>query len=233
MPPPPTAPLYRQITDLLVRQIASGTLIAGERLPPERELAQTHRVAVGTVRKSLRELQAQGLIERRHGSGNYVRGVRDIGGLYGFFRLEPPGGEGRPDARLIAFDLRPKPSDAPDFGEDPQAFRIRRLRSLDGTAAALEEIWLDRARGSGLTRDVITPSLYNTYRTHLSLRIVRVEDRIGVAGLPDWADERLAQPVGTLMGHVERLAWAQDGTPCEFSRTWFDSDKVRYVNRLK
>ena len=94
MSAPTSAPLYRQISDLLVRRISSGALLAGERLPPERDLARDHGVAVGTLRKALEDLQKQGLIERRQGSGNYVRGVRDLGGLYGFFRLEPVRGDG-------------------------------------------------------------------------------------------------------------------------------------------
>lgn len=230
---PPTSPLYRQISDLLVRQIASGALLAGERLPPERDMARTHGVAVGTLRKALKELQDQGVVERRHGSGNYIRGVRDPGGLYGFFRLEPLHGDGLPDATLVSLETVPKLAGAPDFGKAARAHRIRRLRRLDDIPSAIEEIWLDEARAPELAQEDIAPSLYRTYLQLFGLRIVRVEDRIGVASLPEWAAGFLPEADAAGMGCVDRVSWAQDGKACEYSRTWFDPRKVRYVNRMK
>ncbi|WP_236737027.1 GntR family transcriptional regulator [Palleronia pelagia] len=228
---PPT-PLYRQIADLVTRDIAAGRLLEGERLPPERAMAATHGIAVGTLRKALQELVDQGLIERRQGSGNYVRGVRSVGGLYGFFRLETPSGPGLPGAQLISVDRLAKPSDAPDFGAAPDAHRIRRLRLLDDAPAAVEEIWLDAGRAPGFGADRIGPSLYRSYLTEFGLRILRVEDRVGIGRLPGWG-AALGLAGGASVGHVHRLSWAQDGTPVEYSRTWFDPDKVSYVNRLK
>lgn len=233
MTDPSAAPLYRQITDLVVRQIASGALIAGERLPPERAMALAHNVAVGTLRKALKELEQQGLIERRQGSGNYVRGVRSLGGLYGFFRLELPGGGGLPDAQVLSVDLLPKPDGAPAFGTSPRAHRIRRLRRIDILDVAIEEIWLDADRAPHLDAQTIGPSLYRTYLTEFGLRIVRVEDRVGVDSLPGWGAELLDLSAHRPMGFVQRLSWAQDAKSVEFSRTWFDKDKVSYVNRLK
>ena len=53
-------PVYMQIAELLSRQIDAGILVEGQRLPPEREMAKQHGVAVGTLRKSLARLTAMG-----------------------------------------------------------------------------------------------------------------------------------------------------------------------------
>ena len=63
--------------------------------------------------------------------------------------------------------------------------------------------------------------------------IVRAEDRVGVAAVPDWAPLQFAPAVGTTAGFVERIGWTQDGSGAEFSRTWFDHDVARYVARLR
>ena len=54
--------------------IESGSLRPGGRLPAERELAQQIGVSRPTVRAGLRALAAMGVVQSRHGSGNYIPG---------------------------------------------------------------------------------------------------------------------------------------------------------------
>ena len=50
---------------------------------------------------------------------------------------------------------------------------------------------------------------------------------------PDWAPEAFGVRPGSVCGVVERRGWDQDDRVVEFSRTWFDPDRVRYVSRLR
>ena len=52
--------------------IESGGLKPGDRLPPERELAQTLGVSRPSVRAGLRSLVALGVVESRHGAGSFI-----------------------------------------------------------------------------------------------------------------------------------------------------------------
>ena len=70
-------PLHMQITELIIRDIAAGRLVNGERLAPEREMADSFGIAVGTLRKALATLQEKGLLERVQGSSNYIRAKAD------------------------------------------------------------------------------------------------------------------------------------------------------------
>ena len=65
-------PLYLQIKDQLKQQIATGTLAAGQRLPSSRQLAADLRVSRITVTNAYAELEADGLVVSRTGSGTYV-----------------------------------------------------------------------------------------------------------------------------------------------------------------
>jgi DNA-binding FadR family transcriptional regulator len=64
--------LYRQIADQLGRLIDDGEYRAGERLPPERTLAETLKVSRPSVREALIALEVEGRVEIRGGSGIYV-----------------------------------------------------------------------------------------------------------------------------------------------------------------
>ncbi|MEU6000519.1 GntR family transcriptional regulator [Streptomyces sp. NPDC047197] len=61
------------IADDLRNQITAGRLKPGERLPSETQLAAHYEVSTATLRSALAVLQGQGLVEKIHGKGNFVR----------------------------------------------------------------------------------------------------------------------------------------------------------------
>ncbi|MFF7576557.1 GntR family transcriptional regulator [Streptomyces sp. NPDC008061] len=61
------------IADDLRAQILTGRLKADERLPSEAQLASRYRVSTPTLRNALAALQSEGLVEKIHGKGNFVR----------------------------------------------------------------------------------------------------------------------------------------------------------------
>ncbi len=65
-------PLYRQIQRFLREQIHSGTLLPQTRLPASRELSTSLGVSRVTVTNAYAELEAEGLVYSRSGSGTYV-----------------------------------------------------------------------------------------------------------------------------------------------------------------
>lgn len=226
-------PLYVQIAELLIRDVAAGRYLDGERLPPERDLAFSLSTTVTTLRKALVMLEDKGLLKRFQGSGNYIQAQQDVESVYAFFRVELLQGGGLPTARLLAVDRIAKPADLPEFGQGSNAFRIRRLRSLSGVPCVLEEIWLDGSYAEALTAQDLPDSLYLFYREALGLWITRAEDALSVSPCPDWGPTEFAPEHGTPLAFAERISWAQDGTRAEVSRNWIDTDKARYVARIK
>ena len=70
-PTPPYEQLRRQLADL----ITAGQLGPGDRLPPLRQLAGDLGVAVGTVARTYRELEQEGMLTSRRGGGTHVTGT--------------------------------------------------------------------------------------------------------------------------------------------------------------
>lgn len=68
----PARPKYVVLAEDLQRFIAAERLRPGSRLPAERDLARSFRVAHLTVRQALQLLEQRGLILRHHGSGTFV-----------------------------------------------------------------------------------------------------------------------------------------------------------------
>jgi len=66
--------LYRQIADQIAGLIQKGEYGAGERLPPERDLARQLGVSRPSVREALIALEVEGYVDVRVGSGVYVVG---------------------------------------------------------------------------------------------------------------------------------------------------------------
>src|SRR3954469_11471161 len=72
---------YETVKTSIQQRIADGGWQPGVKLPSERELVQEFGCARMTVHRALRELEDEGLIERRQGSGSYVAELHPISNL--------------------------------------------------------------------------------------------------------------------------------------------------------
>src|SRR3982751_4706221 len=67
-------PIYLQLMEQVKHAIETGALRSGEQLPGIRPLAEELVINVNTVAKAYRELEHEGVVELRHGSGAFVAG---------------------------------------------------------------------------------------------------------------------------------------------------------------
>ncbi|MBV6508003.1 MAG: HTH-type transcriptional regulator LutR [Acidimicrobiales bacterium] len=75
--PLPKATVFEQVVQRLRSIIESGQIAPGERLPSEREFAESLGVNRSSVREALRVLEAAGLVDIQHGRGVFVRDSDD------------------------------------------------------------------------------------------------------------------------------------------------------------
>lgn len=86
-------PKYRQVYRALQREIHTGRWKGGDRLPSEAELVRRFGASRITVGRAVRDLQREGIVERRAGSGTYVKGPRPGAAALSFGLLIPDLGE--------------------------------------------------------------------------------------------------------------------------------------------
>ncbi|MEJ2504312.1 MAG: GntR family transcriptional regulator, partial [Gemmatimonadota bacterium] len=84
---------HEQVYDALEREIREGRWAPGDRIPSEAELVERFGYSRITVGRAVRDLERAGLVERRRGSGTYVRGPRPRSGGLSFGLLIPGLGE--------------------------------------------------------------------------------------------------------------------------------------------
>jgi GntR family transcriptional regulator len=181
---------------------------AGDRLPAERALARQLGVAVGTLRKALARLAAEGLLARHHGSGNYV--AEAAAAMAG-----PPSGLRTLSGALLSASVIGEGEGAPPAQVSiaaPGPLRWQRLLyRAAGLAVAVEARW------AAATAEA--PA--------------RIDDRVGLSRLPGWAPPALAAGAGGWAGHVHREGSNAAGALLEMAELWFDPGRVRYHARLR
>lgn len=140
-------PLYHQLAELLGEQIRRGELSPGSKLPSEPELSRAHRIGRPTVRQATDLLVRKGLIERRRGSGTYVRAVPaqsadvlSLAGTLSSFEKQGLAFETRLIRRVSR--VRVGPSESNPFA-GREAFFFSRLSRVDGAPVLLERVFLE------------------------------------------------------------------------------------------
>ena len=67
--------IYEEVVEVIVERIRSGALKVGQKLPPERILAEEMRISRTSLREALRALESMGFIYSVTGGGNYVNSI--------------------------------------------------------------------------------------------------------------------------------------------------------------
>lgn len=229
-------PAHAQIAARLEGAIAAGDLRAGERLPPERELAAALGVSRMTVREALGSLERRGLLRRRVGraGGTFVR-ERTVelhpahhAGLSHELRRQGMVAGARV---LEARERRAGGRAAEALGIRPAArvVEVVRVRLADGEPLALERSAFPAARFPGLLEEDLTGSLYEVLEARYGDAPVRSLERIEPV-LARVADaEALGVRRGAPLLLVERVAYAAGGAPVEYARDRFRGDRTRVV----
>ena len=66
-------PLYLQLIEQIKHAIESGAMRTGDQLPSVRQMAEELMINPNTVVRAYRELEHEGVLELKHGSGAYIR----------------------------------------------------------------------------------------------------------------------------------------------------------------
>nr|WP_236904934.1 GntR family transcriptional regulator [Clostridium formicaceticum] len=71
-------PIYLQIIDYIKKQIIRGDLKIGDKIPSQRELAQTLKVNPNTVQRAYREMENMHLTETIRGQGTFILEKKEL-----------------------------------------------------------------------------------------------------------------------------------------------------------
>lgn len=230
-------PLYRQVKDIMLERIASGTWKAGVFLPSEGEIAAELGVSQGTVRKALDELTSEHLVVRRQGKGTYVASHDEARILFQFFKLSPDsGGRAFPDSRILAVEIATADEETRkilDLKAARKTVQIERLRLIGDQIAILERIFLPRALFLGIENRTLPNNLYGLYRSEYDVAITRASERLKAVAATNRESMHLGVPIGAPLLLIDRTAFAIDGRPVERRVSWCRTDHTHYMSDLR
>jgi GntR family transcriptional regulator len=199
-------PSLVDVTEAQLRQrLAPGRARPGDRLPPEKELADSLGVSRGTLRLALERLEINGEVERRQGSGTFV----------GRVAMPPAFSEGlevlesyaslahRQGKALTAQDISIENPKAPGYVAEALGIRrgvraplIQRTLVADGSVAAhmrdfvhpdislpaADELRTELESGQMMLDVLVGHGVPVAFaRTHVSPRLIEPDSRVGQA----------------------------------------------------
>ena len=233
-------PLYHRLRDHLAAQIGAQDWRPGDLIPSEAELAASHGVSIGTVRKAIDCLAAEGLLERQQGRGTYVRRARFNSSLFRFFRFQSETGERKvPQARILQRSVLPAPSAAASalrLADGVPVINISRLRLIDGVPLLAEEIWLEKARFAALL-DIdpatFTDLLYPLYEERCGQMVASADEVLTVEAASRMQARLLDRVAGAPLIVIERTAFDPERRPIEWRRSRGPADRFRYHAEIR
>lgn len=232
--PASATPLYLQVHHGFARLIREGRFGADDALPSERLLAEQLGISRVTARKAIDALVRDGLILRRHGSGNYVAPLLE-----------------QPLTRLTSFteELRQRgfvpssrwvrrvlgaalPDELVALGLSPGArvARLERVRLADQTPMAYEASTLPTSVVP--QPEAVKDSLY-AFLAERDAVPARALQHIRATNATARQAELLAVQPGHALLFITRVGYLADGRCVEMTHTWCRSDYYDFVVELR
>jgi GntR family transcriptional regulator len=185
------------------------------------------------------ELATENLLVRHQGKGTFVASHHSEAWQYRFFSLMPDSGKKAPlKSHFLACKSIKPPSKIGQLLKltaSEQVIQIDRVQSLGGQVAVFEQIWLPKARFSGMTLDRLESwagPLYAFYESEFATHMVRAEEKIKAIAAEAAIANHLKMEPGAPLLLVERLSFTYGNKPVEVRRAHYDTREQHYENKL-
>ncbi|MCP5368688.1 MAG: GntR family transcriptional regulator [Hyphomicrobiales bacterium] len=188
----------QRLRDAVFAMIESGAWRPGEKLPPDKDLAEYLSLSLGTVQAAMQGLKSTGLVARRRGAGTFVADAVNLGSNAWHFRFRT-----RDRSALMPIELQVLSIEETDrrgewsdfLGRHPTYIKIRRVVDIGREFKSYSEMYLEAGRFRPLL-DVpiahLSPLNFRIYlHDHFNAPTLRAIHRLRVA--------TITEPVATLI----------------------------------
>ena len=225
-------PLWIQAVDHIMRDIADGRLVAGARLPPERELCAALNISRVTLRKALLKLVDDGVLRSSHGRGWFVAVGQQKdwpNSLESFSETAERMGLVA-SSRILRAEIAPATIDEAEelsIAPGTPLFHIERVRMLSQVPIALDDSCVPAALVPGFDAiDFTHASLYQAL-TRAGLDLLRAESTIEAKSADAYLATHLAVELGTPVLVMHQVVVDGADRPIFSSRIRYAGDRYR------
>jgi GntR family transcriptional regulator len=229
-----SVPQYIQIADSLLNQIEAGELAPGSRLPSERLLSELFDVNRLTLRRALSRLEAQGLVIRKHGKGNFIaepKIERQTRQLISFTDGIKRRGLA-PGAKVVSIEQKPVEAAIAKLLNVPvltPVFYVVRLRMINQEPVMIEQLWVPVSCFPGLEdQDMNNRSVYEIMKTEYGIAMTRAQRSLEPVIATRFEAELLDIDPGAPLMMERRVGLDQNSNCVEYSKDLYRGDRFRF-----
>lgn len=215
-----------------VEQMITQGLSPHEKVPTERELAETLEVNRQTVRRALDDLEREGVVYRKQGAGTFVSAAQisksfELTSFSEDMRARSmrPGSQSvgirvAAAGQTVGYALGLSPAD--------DVVRVRRVRTGDDIPICLEESSFAAGSVPGLQDGINGDSLYDDIRSRFGLVAVRADQEIHAIVLDEEQAAALQTPPFSPAFLVKRTTYDARSRPIEYAESVYRGDRYSY-----
>jgi len=228
------APTYVKLKEEFQQHIENGTLVPGERLPSERDIAAAKGLSRMTVRQALSELVAAGALYREQGRGTFVSARKMQQRNISSFSETVRARGFTPSTRVLEFITVMPPEDIAQrlMLSGSEVYRSVRIRLADSIPVAVEEVFIPLHICPGLGRDDLSGSLYRLMTEAYGYRIGSADSSVS-ALLPGTRFQQYLQiSRNTPVLRINSLYYSAGGATLYYERAAYRADMYEYNIRI-
>jgi len=231
---------YQEVKQKITEDLVRGRYPMGQALPAEKDLSKELDVSIGTLRKAVDELVAEGIVVRRQGRGTYVAEHDLKRLLYYFFHVVKHDADKKVNPRVELVSLTSAVANKEEAGklqikEGAAVWRLVNCLYLEDKCVMIDHITLDKKRFLKLNRaDYINRegSIYQLYQMKYGQTVVRSSERLR-AGLAnkqhaEWLGIRVNSPILV----IRRVALGIQDDPIEWRISTLNTNQYEYFSEL-
>lgn len=228
--------VYIKIHNQMREQIKQGQWKEGQKIPSERNLADRYNVSRMTARAAINSLVADGLLERRVGSGTYVSVSKikeKLNGLASFTETVEKLGK-HPSSKLVAYYTKNANSSEVDklqLQAGEKVLVLERVRYADQVPICYEQASIPNRIADQLNKESITSHLYQSLEEEGILQVAYADQTISAS----WANEAMADLLEINRGDpilsLRQVTYSQTGQAFEYVRSKYVGDRYEMVIR--
>jgi GntR family transcriptional regulator len=235
-------PLYVQLEQIIKSDITMGELSPGQKIPTEKEFADTYSVSIITARQAILNLVDQGLLIRKQGIGTFVTetpaNVKNIMTLSikGDLHEIIPEGLASQQVRVVDSGRIKTPllvSKALNMDPAEEVYRIRRTRSDQGVVISYVKNYLAPAIGEKISEeDLLSYPMMYILRHKLGMPLKNGTQYIQAIAADYDIASALSANIASPILYMETTIFKADAKAVEFVQSFFRSDHFKYTIRL-
>jgi GntR family transcriptional regulator len=232
-------PYYIQLMGILKEKVQLGTWVPGDQIPGEQELCTLYQVSRTVVRQALRELELEGVINRRKGKGTFISLPKISEGLVqkltGFYQDMLERGL-KPVTKVLHQNVTPANEKVARFlniNPGKEVIDILRLRFINSEPIHLVTTYIPYEICPALaTVDLTNRSLYEFLQTECGVQIAKGRRYIEAVLANENEAELLGIERGAPLLMLDSISYSENDQPIEYYHALHRGDRSRFEVEL-